>query len=115
MQAAVGRDVRLIRSEEVIYFESDSRFTRVVHSAAGIEGQALIRPPLKELLKELLTELLTQLDEQPFWQVHRSVIVNQRQLAAAVRVDEGQMHLTLHVRPGTLPASRHFQVLFKRQ
>ena len=107
MQAAVGRDVRLIRSEEVIYFESDSRFTRVVHSAAGIEGQALIRPPLKELL--------TQLDEQPFWQVHRSVIVNQRQLAAAVRVDEGQMHLTLHVRPGTLPASRHFQVQFKRQ
>ena len=111
MQAAVGRDVRLMGSEEVIYFESDSRFTRVVHSAAGIEGQALIRPPLKELL----TELLTQLDEQPFWQVHRSVIVNQRHLAAAVRVDEGQMHLTLHVRPGTLPASRHFQVLFKRQ
>ena len=107
LQAAVGREVRLIRSEEVIYFESDSRYTRVVHSAAGIEGQALIRTPLKELL--------TQLDEQLFWQVHRSVIVNHRHIAAAVRVDEGQMHLTLRGRPETLPVSRHFQVLFKGQ
>ena len=107
LQAAVGREVRLIRSEDVIYFESDTRYTRVVHDSAGVEGQALIRTPLKELL--------TQLDEQLFWQVHRSVIVNHRHIAAAVRVDEGQMHLTLRGRPETLPVSRHFQALFKGQ
>lgn len=107
LQATVGREVRLIRSDEVIYFESDARYTRVVHSAAGVEGQALIRTPLKELL--------AQLDEQLFWQVHRSVIVNHRHIAAAVRVDEGQMHLTLRGRPETLPVSRHFQALFKGQ
>ena len=103
LQAAVGREVRLIRIEDVVYFESDARYTRVVHA----DGEALIRTPLKELL--------AQLDEQRFWQVHRSVIVNHLHVAAAVRVDEGSMHLTLRGRPETLPVSRHFQPLFKGQ
>jgi DNA-binding LytR/AlgR family response regulator len=103
LQASVGREVRLIRTDDVVYFESDSRYTRVVHA----EGDALIRTPLKELL--------AQLDEQLFWQVHRSVIVNHRHIASAVRVDEGSMHLTLRGRRETLPVSRHFQGQFKGQ
>jgi DNA-binding LytR/AlgR family response regulator len=103
LQASVGKEVRLIRTDEVIYFESDSRYTRIVHAA----GDALIRTALKELL--------TQLDETVFWQVHRSVIVNHRHIASAVRVDEGHMHLTLRSRSETLPVSRHFQALFKGQ
>jgi len=103
LQAGVGREVRLIRTAEVIYFESDARYTRVVHA----HGDALIRTPLKELL--------AQLDEQTFWQVHRSVIVNHHHIAAAVRVDDGQMHLTLRGRSELLPVSRHFQGLFKGQ
>jgi DNA-binding LytR/AlgR family response regulator len=103
LQASTGREVRLIQVDEVIYFESDARYTRVVCKA----GEALIRTPLKELLAGL--------DEQLFWQVHRSVIVNQRHVASAVRVDEGHMHLTLRGRPETLPVSRHFQALFKGQ
>ena len=103
LQASVGREVRLIRADEVIYLESDSRYTRIVFEG----GDALIRTPLKELL--------TQLDEQLFWQVHRSVIVNHRHIASAVRVDEGLMHLTLRGRTETLPVSRHFQALFKGQ
>lgn len=103
LQASVGREVRMIRTDEVVYFESDSRYTRVVHA----DGDALIRTPLKELL--------AQLDEQQFWQVHRSVIVHHRHIASAVRVDEGSMHLTLRGRPETLPVSRHFQGLFRGQ
>jgi DNA-binding LytR/AlgR family response regulator len=103
IQAGVGKEVRLIRVTEVIYFESDTRYTRVVHDG----GDALIRTPLKELL--------AQLDETQFWQVHRSVIVNQRHVASAVRVDESHMHLVLRGRPETLPVSRHFQALFKGQ
>ena len=103
LQAGVGREVRLIHTADVVYFESDARYTRVVHA----EGDALIRTPLKELLAAL--------DEQTFWQVHRSVIVNHHHIQAAVRVDEGQMHLSLRNRPETLPVSRHFQGLFKGQ
>lgn len=103
LQAAVGREVRLIRVEDVVYFESDARYTRVVSDG----GEALLRTPLKELRLGL--------DEQQFWQVHRSFIVNHRHIAAAVRVDDGNMHLTLRNRSDKLPVSRHFQGLFKGQ
>ena len=107
LQASTGREVKLIRTDEVVYFESDSRYTRIVFDGPQGAGDALIRTPLKELL--------AQLDEQQFWQVHRSVIVNHRHIASAVRVDEGHMHLKLRGRPETLPVSRHFQGLFKGQ
>ncbi|MCE2916052.1 MAG: LytR/AlgR family response regulator transcription factor [Rubrivivax sp.] len=103
LQATVGREVRLIPVDEVVYFEADARYTRVVHAG----GDALIRTPLKELL--------AQLDEQQFWQVHRSTIVHHRHIAAAVRGDEGQMHLLLRGRSERLTVSRHFQGLFKGQ
>ena len=105
--AGLGKEVRLIRVDDVIFFESDSRYTRVVHHSDGQDGEALIRTPLKDLL--------TQLDGQRFWQVHRSVIVNHRHVASAVRGDDGNMHLVLRGRPQRLPVSRHFQGLFKGQ
>ena len=107
IQAGVGKEVRLIRVADVVYFESDARYTRVVYAVDGADGEALIRTPLKELL--------AQLDDRQFWQVHRSVIVNRLHVASAVRVDEGHMHLTLRGRRETLPVSRHFQGLFKGQ
>lgn len=107
LQASVGKEVRMIRTDEVVYFESDSRYTRIVYADGPNEGQALIRTALKELL--------TRLDETVFWQVHRSVIVNHRHIASAVRIDEGHMHLTLRGRAETLPVSRHFQGLFRGQ
>lgn len=103
IQAGIGREVRLIRVDEVIYFESDARYTRVVHAG----GDALIRTPLKELLG--------QLDPARFWQIHRSVIVNQHHIASALRIDEGNMVLTLRGRDERLPVSRHFQGQFKAQ
>ena len=107
IQAGVGKEVRLIRVEDVIFFEADARYTRVVYRSDGQDGEALIRTPLKELL--------AQLDGERFWQVHRSVIVAHRHVASAVRVDEGNMHLVLRGRPERLPVSRHFQPLFKGQ
>jgi DNA-binding LytR/AlgR family response regulator len=107
LQAGVGKEVRLVRVEDVLYFESDARYTRVVYSDTGSNGEVVIRTPLKELL--------TQLDPARFWQVHRSIIVNQRHIASGVRIDEGNMVLKLRGRGETLPVSRHFQSLFKGQ
>ena len=103
IQASLGREIKLIAPEEVIYFESDNRYTRVVYQG----GEALIRTPLKELLAGL--------DADAFWQLHRSVLVNSRCIASAVRVDENSMHVTLKGREEKLPVSRQFQGLFKGQ
>jgi DNA-binding LytR/AlgR family response regulator len=103
IQASLGREVQLIPPEEVLYFEADARYTRVVHE----RGEALIRTPLRELL--------AQLDPDQFWQIHRSVLVNSRCIASAVRVDEGTMVVTLRGREEKLPVSRQFQPLFKGQ
>ncbi len=103
IQASLGREVVLIPPEEVVYFEADARYTRVVHQG----GDALIRTPLRELL--------TQLDPDQFWQIHRSLLVNSRCIARAVRVDEGNMVVTLRGRDERLPVSRQFQALFKGQ
>jgi DNA-binding LytR/AlgR family response regulator len=110
LQASVGKEVRLVHVEDVVYFESDARYTRVVYADgrddAG-DGEVLIRTPLKELL--------AQLDPARFWQVHRSVIVNHRHVISALRIDEGSMVLTLRGRQEKLPVSRHFQGLFRGQ
>jgi DNA-binding LytR/AlgR family response regulator len=103
IEAGVGGEMTLVRIDDVVFFESEARYTRVVHD----EGDALIRTPLKELL--------SQLDPAVFWQIHRSVIVNRRHIAGAERLADGNMVVTLHGRTEKLPVSRHFQGLFKAQ
>lgn len=109
IQASLGREIKLIAPEDVIYFESDNRYTRVVYREPGAakDGEALIRTPLKELL--------AQLDAEVFWQVHRSVLVNSRCIASALRIDESSMVISLRGRDTQLPVSRQFQSLFKGQ
>jgi len=107
LQASIGKEVRLIRLEEVLYFESDARYTRVVYQLNGQQHDALLRTPLKELL--------VLLDPAQFTQVHRSVIVAQRVMASAVRDDEGGMQLRLRGSLDLLPVSRPFHHLFKGQ
>ncbi len=109
VQAAVGKEIRLISVGDILFFESDSRYTRLLYRLdkspdSGV-GEALIRTPLKELLVDL--------DGDQFWQIHRSTIVNSDYIKSAVRVDDGVMHLTMQFYDKTIPVSRQFQGLFK--
>jgi DNA-binding LytR/AlgR family response regulator len=107
LQASIGKEIRIIRVTDVVYFESDARYTRVVYREEGQQREALLRTPLKDLL--------VQLDPAQFQQVHRSIIVASSQIASAVRDDDGGMVLKLRGCPDQLTVSRAFQGLFKGQ
>ena len=74
IRASVGSSVRLIPVEQIAFLRSDEKYTLVVWDG----GEALIRKTIRELADEL--------DPDAFAQVHRSVIVNLRQVA---QVDRG--------------------------
>jgi DNA-binding LytR/AlgR family response regulator len=102
VKAAVGRQVKLIAVSDVLYFQSDTKYTRVVLAAS----EALIRTPLKELLADL--------DPDRFWQVHRGTIVNVDAVSGVLREDAEKQFVLLKGRPERLPISRQFFHLFRQ-
>ena len=102
IKAAIGKQVKLIAVGDVVYFQADTKYTRVVLQS----GEALIRTPLKELLAEL--------DPEKFWQVHRGTIVNLDAVAGVLREDAERQFILLKNRQEKLPISRQFTHLFKQ-
>ncbi len=102
IKAAVGKQVKLIPVADVVYFQSDTKYTRVVLAA----GEALIRTPLKDLLAEL--------DPDRFWQIHRGTIVNLDAVSGVLREDAERQFVLLKQRQEKLPISRQFTHLFKQ-
>ena len=102
VKASVGQSVRLIPVEEVLFFQSDEKYTRVVLC----DSEALIRKPIKELLDEL--------DPEKFWQVHRATIVNVDHIASVKRGLKDQAEIALRDCRETLIVSRAFTHLFKQ-
>jgi DNA-binding LytR/AlgR family response regulator len=102
VKASVGSSVRLIPVEEILFFQSDEKYTRVVTA----DSEVLIRKPIKELLDEL--------DPDKFWQVHRATIVNVDHIAAVRRGLKDQAEIALKGHRETLVVSRAFTHLFKQ-
>jgi len=102
INASVGQTLKLITVDEVLYFQSDSKYTKV----ATREGEALIRKPLKELVEEL--------DPQQFWQIHRSTLVNAMAVAAVTRDFRGRMQLKLKDRQEMLLVAESYAHLFRQ-
>jgi DNA-binding LytR/AlgR family response regulator len=102
IKASVGSNVRLIPVEEVLFFQSDEKYTRVV----TCESEVLIRKPIKELLDEL--------DPAKFWQIHRATIVNVDYIASVKRGLKDQAEIALKEHRETLVVSRAFTHLFKQ-
>ena len=102
IRAQLGQSVRMLPVEEVCYFQSDDKYTLVLTR----DAELLLRTPLKELIE--------QLDPAEFWQVHRSTVVNVRQIAAAHHHESGKVTLSLRERDESLSVSRSYAHLFKQ-
>jgi DNA-binding LytR/AlgR family response regulator len=101
IKASLGKQVKLLAVDEVLYFQADAKYTRVV--LAGEE--AVIRTPIKDLL--------TELDPEQFWQIHRSTVVAVRAIASLYREEAERQFVLLRGRPERLAVSRAFYHLFK--
>ena len=101
IQATVGQSIQMIPVEEVLFFISDEKYTRV--QTANVE--ALIRKPIKELIDELDADL--------FWQIHRSTLVNTKYIAGVSRDLRGRQLVSVKGHPEKLEVSRSFTGLFK--
>lgn len=101
IKASTGNTLRLILVDEVDYFQSEGKYTRVV----GQGGEGLIRLSLKELL--------LQLDPAQFAQVHRSSIVN---LHAVERIDKDGTAMAIRLKGGrgTLAVSEAYARQFRQ-
>jgi DNA-binding LytR/AlgR family response regulator len=101
IQASVGSQIQMIPIDDVLFFLSDEKYTRVQTA----QQEALIRKPIKELIAEL--------DPAQFWQIHRSTLINARAIAGIVRDDRGRQLVSIKGRPEKLEVSRSYAHLFK--
>jgi DNA-binding LytR/AlgR family response regulator len=102
IKASVGSTVRLIPTEQVVYMRSDEKYTLVVWEG----GEALIRKTIRELADEL--------DPERFVQIHRSVIVNLREVSQITRGANETADVHLKGRSEQLPVSRSYLHVFRQ-
>lgn len=102
IKASHGSALKLVAVEQVLFFNADEKYTRVVTA----EGESLIRKPIRELVDEL--------DPRLFWQIHRSTIVNARAIAGVTRDDAGHIRVRMKGAPDSLEVSRSFAHLFRQ-
>ncbi len=101
IQATVGQAIQMIPVEDILFFVSDEKYTRV--QTAQVE--ALIRKPIKELVDEV--------DPQLFWQIHRSTLVNVKVISGVTRDFRGRQIVAVRGHGEKLEVSRSYTGLFK--
>jgi DNA-binding LytR/AlgR family response regulator len=102
IKASLGSTLKLIDIKDVLFFNSDEKYTRVVTATE----EALIRKPLRELLDEI--------DPNQFWQIHRGTIVNVSAIAGVTRDFRGDATVKVKGHSEVLKVSRPFSHLFKQ-
>ena len=102
IRAAHGDETRLINIDEVVYFQSNDKYTSVFLQ----NEECLIRTPLAKLRE--------QLDESRFWQIHRSVIVAAQHVAGTHTDFRGRLVVKLKGRSEHLTVSRNYAEQFRQ-
>ena len=101
ISASVGDTVRMLGIDEVLYFQAQDKYVRVVTA----QDEAIIRTPIKDLLAGL--------DPEEFWQVHRGVVVRVSAIDRVRRDELGKARLSLRGRDEQLPVSAAFLHRFR--
>ncbi|MBV7298439.1 LytR/AlgR family response regulator transcription factor [Enterovibrio paralichthyis] len=102
LKAAKGDDIHLVHVDDVEYFRAEDKYVTVVTK----ENEFIIRTPLKNLVR--------MLDEESFWQIHRSVIVKVSAIGRVSKDITGRMHVEVASTLCKLPVSRNAHSLFKQ-
>jgi len=99
--ASLGNSIKLIATDDVLFFRVDNGSTWVITR----HEKASIRTPLKELLPELNPDV--------FWQIHRGIIVRVSAIRTVRRNELGRLEVALHDSEETLSVSQAFQWRFR--
>jgi DNA-binding LytR/AlgR family response regulator len=101
ISATIGNTIKIFPIEDVLFFESDSRYTRVVSAA----DEGMLRKPLRELQAGL--------DPDHFWQIHRGTLVAVRAIARARRDELGNITVEVRGHPEQLKVSQTYAWRFR--
>ena len=101
ISASIGDCVRMIGIDEVLFFQAQDKYVRVVTAT----DEAIIRTPVKDLLAGL--------DPEAFWQVHRGVVVRVAAIDRLRKDDLGKASLSLKGHEEALPVSAAFLHRFR--
>ncbi len=101
IQAMLGDRVFFVTINEVLFFQSDSKYTRVVTK----DREAFIRKSVKSLLEEL--------DPQQFMQIHRGTLINVNFIDVVERHSLRGMQVRLRDHGTALQVAQPYQAAFR--
>lgn len=101
IQVTVGKQLRFLMIEEILFIQSDNKYTRIVTA----QNQAFVRMSL--------TDLLNSLDPDQFWRIHRGAAVNIRAIETVTRVGMERMTIQIRGSREVLEVSRQHQSQFR--
>jgi DNA-binding LytR/AlgR family response regulator len=102
VRAGIGNTIHNIAVDDVLYFEAEDKYTKVVTKQ------------MESLVRVAISELDAQLDPEKFQRIHRSTIVNLRAIKAIHKNDLGNLELTIEGRPEKLAVSRAHAGAFRQ-
>ena len=103
ISCTAGNIIKLFPIDEILFFESDTRYTRVVTA----QDEGLIRMPIKDLLMGL--------DPDQFWQIRRGTLVCARAIARLRRDEVGNFLVELREHPAQLKVGQTYAWRFRNE
>lgn len=102
IRAGAGNTIHNIATADIIYFEAEDKYTRVVTHA------------MESLVRIAISELEAQLDPKHFQRVHRGTIVNLGFIKAIHKNELGNLELIMDGRKERLAVSRAHAAAFRQ-